>query len=108
MLKRTPGIWDWTITSGKDNELKMVIVVKEEKDDSLKFDFAEEPLKPTVGDLQLVTRAPKMHELLYEANDEIEEALHQGVLTEGIYRIRRKISALLAEINVERPNPPCK
>lgn len=108
MLKRTPGIWEWVITRGKDNTLKMVIIVKEEEDDNLKLDFAGEPLKPTVGDLQLVTNAPEMHELLYEVNDEIEEALHQGVLTEGIYKIRRKITALLAEINVERTNPPCK
>ena len=61
MLKRTPGKWCWTIIDGRNGELKMAIVVKEENDDNMTFDFAREPLKPTVGDLQLVTRAPKMH-----------------------------------------------
>ena len=56
MLKRTPGIWDWTIVSGKDNTLKMAIVVNEESEDGL-FNF-DAPLNPTVGDLQLVTNAP--------------------------------------------------
>ena len=82
--------------------MKTVVVVKEEKDDNMTFDFAGEPLTPTVGDFQLVTNAPEMHELLHEVSDEIEEALHQGVITAGIYKIQRKIIALLKEINVER------
>lgn len=108
MLKRTPGKWGWTIVNGKGNTLKMVIVVKEETDDNLTFEFAGEPLTPTVGDLQLVTNAPEMHEFIHEVVDEIDEALSQGVITEGIHKLRRKASALLAEINVERTNPPRK
>ena len=109
MLKRTPGIWDWIITSGKDNRLKMVIVVKEEESDNLTFDFDGEPLNPTVGDLQLVTNAPEMHELIHEFIDEIDYAISQGaVFTEGLHKMRRKASALLQEINVERTNPPSK
>lgn len=48
MLKRTPGIWDWTITGGKDNRLKMMIIVKKDESDNLTFEFAGEPLNPTV------------------------------------------------------------
>ncbi len=109
MLKRTPGKWDWTIVDGRNGELKMVIVVKEEESDNLTFDFAGEPLKPTVGDLQLATNAPEMHELIHEFVDEIDDAISQGgVFTEGLHKMRRKASALLQEINVERTNPPGK
>ncbi len=108
MLKRTPGKWDWTYLDGKGGTLKMVIVVKEETDDNLTFEFAGEPLTSTVGDLQLVTNAPEMHEFIHEVVDEIDGALSQGVITEGIHKLRRKASALLAERNVERTNPPCK
>ena len=80
----------------------MVTVVRDENDDNMKFDFAGEPLTPTVGDLQLITNAPEMHELLHEVLDVLEEALTQGVITKGIYMIARKIAALLLEINVER------
>lgn len=107
MLKRTPGKWGWTIVN-EGNVLKTVIIVKDEDEANGTFEFAGDPLKPTVGDLQLTTNAPEMHTLLHEIADEVDEALHQGVITEGIYKIRRKISALLAEINVERTNPPCK
>ena len=101
MLKRTPGKWGWTITHGKDNVLKMVIVVKQENDGGL-FD-SEEPLKPTVGDLQLATNAPEMHSLIWEFVDEIDEAISQGgIFTEGLHKMRRKASALLEDINVER------
>lgn len=107
MLKRTPGKWNWTIVSGKDNTLKMAIVVNEESEDGL-FNF-DAPLNPTVGDLQLVTNAPEMHELIHEFVDEIDDAISQGgVFTEGLHKMRRKASALLAEINVERTNPPGK
>ncbi len=109
MLKRTPGKWGWTIVNGKGNTLKMVIVVKEETDDNLTFEFAGEPLIPTVGDLQLATNSPEMHEFIHEVIDEIDEALSQGfTLPNGIHEIRRKASALLAEINVERTTPPRK
>lgn len=103
MLKRTPGKWGWTIVDGGDGTLKTVIVVKDENDDNMTFDFAGEPLKPTVGDLQLATNAPEMHELIFEFIDEVDEAISQGgIFTEGFYKMRRKASALLAEINVER------
>ena len=103
MLKRTPGKWDWTIVDGKDGTLKTVIVVREENDENMTFDFAAaEPLKPTTGDLQLVAHAPEMHELLHETLDELDGALVQGVITAGIYKVARKIVALLQEINVER------
>jgi len=107
MFKRTPGKWGWTFAS-KGPDMKIIIIVKNENESNGTFDFAGEPLKPTVGDFQLVTNAPEMLDLLYETVDEIDEALSQGVITEGIHKIRRKASALLEEINVERTNPPCK
>lgn len=107
MFKRTPGKWGWTIAS-KGSDLKIIIIVKDENEDNGTFDFAGEPLKPTVGDFQLTTNSPEMHELIHEVIDELDEAFSQGVLTEGLYKIRRKASALLEEINVERTNPPCK
>ena len=105
MLKRTPGKWSW-IAIPEGGSMKMVTVVREENDDNLTFDFAGEPLTPTVGDLQLVTNAPEMHELLHEVLDELDEALTQEVITAGIYKVARKIVALLQEINVERTKPP--
>ena len=85
----------------------MVIVVNEESEDGL-FNF-DTPLNPTVGDLQLATNAPEMHELIHEFVDEIDYAISQGgIFTEGLHKMRRKASALLAEINVERTNPPGK
>ena len=106
MLKRTPGKWDWTNVAGKDGLLRTIIVVRSENDGGL-FDCIEEPLRPTTGDFQLVTNAPEMHELIHEFVDEIDEAISQGgVFTEGLHKMRRKASALLQEINVERTNPP--
>ena len=101
MLKRTPGKWSW-ITIPEGDTMKMVIVVRDENDDNMTFDFAAEPLTPTVGDLQLVTYAPEMHKLLHEVLDELDEALTQEVITAGIYKVARKIVALLQDINVER------
>lgn len=97
MLKRTPGKWKWTLIP-KDGTLRMVIVVEDDNHDEGDL----EPLMPTVGDFQLVTNAPEMYELLWQVSEEIDEALHQGVITEGIYRASRKILALLSEVNVER------
>lgn len=101
MLKRTPGKWSW-ITVPEGGIMKMVIVVKDEDDDNMTFDFDGEPLSPTAGDLQLVTNAPEMHKLLHEVLDELDEALTQEVITAGIYKAVRKIVALLQDINVER------
>ena len=106
MLKRTPGKWKWIVVPEGEG-IKAVIVVEDENDDNTPG--MEEGLKritPTVGDYQLATNAPEMHELLWQVSEEIDEALHQGVITEGIYRVSRKITALLAEINVEREGRP--
>ena len=65
--------------------MKMVIVVRDENDDNLTFDFAGEPLTPTVGDLQLATNAPEMHELLHEVLDEFDEAFTQKVIADRGY-----------------------
>ena len=43
-----------------------------------------------------------MYELLWQVSEEIDEALHQGVITEVIYKVSRKITALLSGMNVER------
>lgn len=40
MLKRTPGKWSWTIVP-EGGSMKMVIVVKEEKDDNLTLILTE-------------------------------------------------------------------
>ena len=80
---------------------------KEQQRNNAEFRFAAEPLTPTVGDLQLATNAPEMHELIHEFVDEIDEAISQGgVFTEGLHKMRRKASALLQEINVDRTIPP--
>lgn len=102
MFKRTLGKWDWIVVS-EGEKLKATIIVRNENDNGI---LDGEPLEPTIGDYKLVTNAPEMHDLLYEVVDVIDEALAQGVITSDIHKICRKASALLAEINVERTNPP--
>lgn len=102
MLKRTPGKWSYGIIE-KGNNLIEAIVVKNGNDRNGTFEFVNQPLIPTLGDFHLTANAPDMHELIHEVVDEIDAALPQGgVFTQGLRKIRRKASALLEEINVER------
>lgn len=85
MLKRTPGKWEWTVIREGDS-YKTAIVVRGIPDG--------EPLKPTIGDYQLVVNAPAMYELLWEIHDRLKDTLPD--------EMRDRILGLLKEINVER------
>ena len=85
MFKRTPGKWEWTVIREGDS-CKTAIVVRGMPDG--------EPLKPTIGDYQLVVNAPEMYELLWEIHDRLKATLPD--------EMRDRISGLLKEINVER------
>ena len=95
MLKRTPGKWVVGFPD-KDPEKPLSARICVDGTDG------EEPVIPTIGDLTLAASAPEMYELLWQVSEEIDEALHQGVITEGIYKVSRKITALLSGMNVER------
>ncbi len=109
MLKRTPGKWSYAIIE-KGNNLIEAIVVKNGNDRNGTFEFVNQPLIPTLGDFHLTANAPDMHELIHEVVDEIDAVVDEidaalpqgGVFTQGLRKIRRKASALLEEINVER------
>lgn len=87
MFKRTPCKWDWTVIQARDS-FKTTIIVRGMPDDP--------PLKPTIGDYQLVVNAPEMYELLWEIHDRLKDILPD--------EMRDRISGLLKEINVERQN----
>lgn len=53
MYKRTPGIWSWEYDSKKQG---YAILVESEKE-----------IHPTPGDMQLMSYAPDMHKLLWQA-----------------------------------------
>lgn len=93
MLKRTPGKWVWALSPEPEKFGRAGIFVEGEDGP---------PLTPKVGDMQLMSYAPEMHEMLCQISDELDEALSQGVITEGIREIVGKLADLLKEINVER------
>lgn len=92
MLKRTPGKWKWNFSRDPETYGKPGIFVEGEGG----------PLAVMLGDLVLMENAPEMYEMLWQVSDELDKALKQGVITEGIHEIIRRISALLNDINVER------
>lgn len=62
---------------------------------------AGEVLIPQVWDLKLIAHAPEMYELLCEVSDELGEAVQEGVITPGVYKVIRKVLALMSELNIE-------
>ena len=98
MLKRTPGKWSWSFSQDPETRGKPGIFVEGDG----------EPLIPQVGDLELMAHAPEMYELLCEVSDELGEAVHQGVITEGVYKIIRKVLALVSELGIERQESPAE
>lgn len=93
-VKFTPSVWrvgdDGDIVSPcVDGSVSLVAKVNGQSDEDR-------------GNARLIAHAPEMYELLCEVSDELGEAVHQGVITEGIYKVIRKVLALVSELNIER------
>lgn len=86
MYKRTPGKWSWEYNSEKKGYALCV--------DPLRTEDGE-VLHPTLGDLQLMSYAPEMHNLLWQA-------VYYLIFPNSM-ECRQKILQTLADINVEAP-----
>ncbi|MBQ3447265.1 MAG: hypothetical protein IJG37_06465 [Synergistaceae bacterium] len=93
-LKFTPPVWkvgtDGDIVSlSADGSVSLVAKVNGQSDESR-------------GNARLIACAPEMYGLLCEVSDELGEAVQEGVITPGVYKVIRKVLALESELDIER------